>query len=96
MGKKNYSSIGDLSHRPSAPPYPLTTLSIYFSEEEVTATLRAHGYLVRELYDQEEHHIHGSRFTSEPVRRLLATKDGVTEPALNAFSRLIKQKLLQL
>lgn len=96
MEKKNYSSIGDLSHRPSSPLHFLKALSIYFSEEDIKGSLESNGYEVKELWDQEEHHIHGSRFTSEPVRRLLATKAGATEPALTAFSRLIKQKLLQL
>lgn len=96
MEKKNYSSIGDLSHRPSSPLHFLKALSIYFSEEDIKGSLESNGYEVKELWDEEERHIHSSTFRTESVRLLLATKDGETEPALTVFSRLIKQKLLQL
>lgn len=71
-------------------------LTLHFTDEEMLACLKAHGYEVKRIEQTHEDHIHGSRFTTTMRWDFIAIKDGNAQQFEKAFEQLIKSKLLNL
>lgn len=70
-------------------------LTLHFTDDEMLACLKAHGYEIIRIEQKHEDHIHGSRFTTTIRWEFIAIKDDVAQQFEKAFEQLIKVKLLK-
>lgn len=69
-------------------------LELYFSKEEIEEFLICKGYKLKDIKEEVEVHIHGSRFITKVQTERIAIKDKKEYRIDEAFKKEIKTKLL--